>query len=146
MNCGRRLETPKELRLAYPPPSRKRTEQRSENENKKENTQRNTKQTPGLISAASKFLWLLHQTPVVIYDDRACRYLNSLAGTLSDKEGERKNYLILQEVLTDMRLTERAAIGRQFHNVAESMRGKTSGLRAGTLLRVRQPATRWRYP
>ena len=27
-----------------------------------------------------------------------------------------------------MRLTERAAIGRQFHNVAESMRGRTSGL------------------
>jgi hypothetical protein len=47
---------------------------------------------------------------------------------LFDKEGERKNYLILQEVLTDMRLTERAAIGRQFHNVAESMRGRASGL------------------
>jgi hypothetical protein len=47
---------------------------------------------------------------------------------LFDKEGERKNYLILQEILTDMRLTERASIGRQFHSVAESMRGKTSGL------------------
>ena len=47
---------------------------------------------------------------------------------LFDKEGERKNYLILQEVLTDMRLTERASLGRQFHNVAESMRGRTSGL------------------
>ena len=45
---------------------------------------------------------------------------------LFDKEGERKNYLILQEILTDMRLTERASIGRQFHNMAESMR-KTSG-------------------
>ena len=30
---------------------------------------------------------------------------------LFDKEGERKNYLILQEILTDMRLTERAMIG-----------------------------------
>ena len=47
---------------------------------------------------------------------------------LFDKQGERKNYLILQEILTDMRLTERAMMGRQFHNVAESMRGKTSGL------------------
>ena len=27
-----------------------------------------------------------------------------------------------------MRLTERASMGRQFHTVAESMRGKTSGL------------------
>jgi hypothetical protein len=34
----------------------------------------------------------------------------------------------LQDVLTDMRLTERAAFGRQFYNVAESMRGRTSGL------------------
>jgi len=47
---------------------------------------------------------------------------------LFDKEGERKNYLILQEILADMRLTERASIGRQFHTVAESMREKTSGL------------------
>ena len=50
------------------------------------------------------------------------------AVALFDKEGERKNYLILQEILTDMRLTERAVTGRQFHDVAESMRGKTGGL------------------
>jgi hypothetical protein len=49
------------------------------------------------------------------------------AVALFDKEGERKNYLILQEILTDMRLTERAMMGRQFHTVAESMRGKTEG-------------------
>ena len=49
------------------------------------------------------------------------------AVALFDKEGERKNYLILQEILTDMRLTERAMMGRKFHDVAESMRGKTSG-------------------
>ena len=36
--------------------------------------------------------------------------------------------MVLQEILTDMRLTERASMGRQFHTVAESMRGKTSGL------------------
>jgi hypothetical protein len=49
------------------------------------------------------------------------------AVALFDKEGERKNYLTLQEILTDMRLTERAMMGRQFHTVAESMRGKTEG-------------------
>jgi hypothetical protein len=47
---------------------------------------------------------------------------------LFDKEGERKNYLVLQEILTDMRLTERASIGKQFHAVAEAMSGKSSGL------------------
>jgi hypothetical protein len=47
---------------------------------------------------------------------------------LFDKEGERKNYLILQEILTDMRLTERAAMGRQFETVVESMSGKANGL------------------
>jgi hypothetical protein len=46
---------------------------------------------------------------------------------LFDKDGERKNYLILQEILADMRLTERAMMGRQFHTVAESMQGKTEG-------------------
>lgn len=58
-------------------------------------------------------------------------YANGLppeALALFDKEGERKNYLILQEILTDMRLTERASMGRQFHTVAESMRGRNSGL------------------
>jgi hypothetical protein len=54
--------------------------------------------------------------------------LPSEALALFDKEGERKNYLVLQEILTDMRLTERASIGKQFHTVAEAMRGKTSGL------------------
>ena len=49
------------------------------------------------------------------------------AVALLDKDGERKNYLMLQEILTDMRLTERAMTGRQFHTVAESMRGKTEG-------------------
>ena len=47
------------------------------------------------------------------------------AVTLFDKDGARKNYLILQEIMADMRLTERAMMGRQFHTVAESMRGKT---------------------
>ena len=49
------------------------------------------------------------------------------AVALFDKDGERKNYLILQEIMADMRLTERAMMGRQFHTVAESMRGKTEG-------------------
>lgn len=59
--------------------------------------------------------------------ERDPNYANGLpseALALFDKEGERKNYLVLQEVLTDMRLTERASIGRQFHAVAEGMRGR----------------------
>jgi len=39
---------------------------------------------------------------------------------LFDKEGERKTYLILQEILTDMRLIERASMGRQFHNAVQT--------------------------
>ena len=66
----------KEFRKAYPPPPRK-EKQRSEVKQKKNAQQ--IKEAPGLISAASKFLWLLHKTPVVIYDDRACRCLNNLA-------------------------------------------------------------------
>ena len=61
---------------------------------------------------------------------RASNYADGLPPelvALFDKEGERKNYLILQEILTDMRLTERASMGRQLHTVAESMRGKTEG-------------------
>jgi hypothetical protein len=68
----------REFRKVYPPPPRK-EKQRSEVKHKK-NAQQIKKEAPGLISAASKFLWLLHKTPVVIYDDRACRCLNSLAG------------------------------------------------------------------
>ena len=37
---------------------------------------------------------------------------------LFDKEGERKTYLILQEIL-DMRLIERASTGRPFHNAVQ---------------------------
>jgi len=48
---------------------------------------------------------------------------------LFDKDSERKNYLILQEILADTRLTERAMMGRQFHTVAESMRGETEGFK-----------------
>jgi hypothetical protein len=33
---------------------------------------------------------------------------------LFDKEGERKTYLILQEILTDMRLIERASMADSF--------------------------------
>ena len=39
---------------------------------------------------------------------------------LFDKEGERKTYLILQEILAGMRLLERASMGRQFHNAVQT--------------------------
>ena len=43
-----------------------------------------------------------------------------------DTDGERKNYIILQEILVDMRLRERAELGRAFHSVIEhvSMKGE----------------------
>ena len=40
--------------------------------------------------------------------------LTAEALALFDREGERKNYLMLQEILTDMRLTERASMGDSF--------------------------------
>jgi hypothetical protein len=69
----------KELRTAYPPPTRQ-IQEILDSANKKK-AQNIKKEAPGLISAASKFLWLLHRAPVVVYDDRACRCLNGLGGT-----------------------------------------------------------------
>jgi len=43
-------------------------------------------------------------------------------------QGERKNYLILQEILTDMRLTERASMGKQFHELTEATAKREQGL------------------
>ena len=63
--------------------------------------------------------------------------LTAEALALFDKEGERKNYLMLQEILNDVRLTERASMGRQFHTVAGSMRGKTSGFTMACAVRAK---------
>ncbi len=40
---------------------------------------------------------------------------------LFNPDGERKNYILLQKILVDQRLRERAELGRAFHNVSESV-------------------------
>jgi hypothetical protein len=45
-----------------------------------------------------------------------------------DTPGERKNYLKLQEVLADLRLRERAELGRAFHSVVQKCSTQVQGL------------------
>jgi hypothetical protein len=44
--------------------------------------------------------------------------LSDDARALFDPDGERKNYLVLQEILTDLRLRERAELGKAFHGLS----------------------------
>ncbi|CAN1600807.1 hypothetical protein LOY35_13980 [Pseudomonas sp. B21-028] len=48
------------------------------------------------VSAASKFLWLRHKSPVVIFDSRARKWLNSNGYKVpaNDYEGYRKQWLV----------------------------------------------------
>ena len=62
-------------------------------------------------------------------DPNYAQGLPSDALALFDDANERKRYLALQEVLTDMKLPERAAMGEQFHRVTEAMATATQGLR-----------------
>jgi hypothetical protein len=47
---------------------------------------------------------------------------------LFDPDGERKNYILLQEILVDLRLRERAELGRAFHSVTERVCEQGDGL------------------
>jgi hypothetical protein len=47
---------------------------------------------------------------------------------LFDPDGERKNYILLQEILVDLRLRERAELGRAFHSVTERVSAQGDGL------------------
>jgi len=47
---------------------------------------------------------------------------------LFDPDGERKNYILLQEILVDLRLRERAELGRAFHSVTERVSTQGDGL------------------
>jgi hypothetical protein len=47
---------------------------------------------------------------------------------LFDPDGDRRNYLMLQEILTGLRLRERAELGRAFHQVCERTRGQSQCL------------------
>lgn len=49
------------------------------------------------------------------------------AVALFDPDSGRKNYLMLQEILTDLRLTERAALGKQFHKLVEGIKELPQG-------------------
>jgi hypothetical protein len=44
-----------------------------------------------------------------------------------DAPSARQNYLLMQEVLADLRLLERAALGRQFERVIEGLNGRLEG-------------------
>jgi hypothetical protein len=50
------------------------------------------------------------------------------ARSLFDPEGERKNYILLQEILVDMRLRERAELGRAFYDVTERVSEQAQGV------------------
>ena len=47
---------------------------------------------------------------------------------LFDPDGARKNYILLQEILVDLRLRERAELGRAFHSVSERVAEQGDGL------------------
>jgi hypothetical protein len=47
---------------------------------------------------------------------------------LFDPDGERKNYILLQEILVDMRLRERAELGRAFYDVTERVSKQAQGV------------------
>ena len=47
---------------------------------------------------------------------------------LFDPDGERKNYILLQEILVDLRLRERAELGRAFHSVTDRVSEQGEGL------------------
>lgn len=47
---------------------------------------------------------------------------------LFDPEGERKNYVLLQEILVDLRLRERAELGRAFNSLSERVSASGDGL------------------
>jgi hypothetical protein len=54
--------------------------------------------------------------------------LSKDAHALFDPDGERKNYIILQEILTDLRLRERSELGRALHTVSDRGSGQPQGI------------------
>jgi hypothetical protein len=54
--------------------------------------------------------------------------LSDKARALFDPDGQRKNYIILQEILADLRLRERAELGRALHTVSNRVSGQPQGL------------------
>ena len=54
--------------------------------------------------------------------------LSDDARALFDPDGQRKNYIMLQEILTDLRLRERAELGRALHTVSDRVSGQPQGI------------------
>lgn len=54
--------------------------------------------------------------------------LNTETLALFDQDGQRENYLTLQEILTDLRLRERAELGRSFNGVVDRVSRQGKGL------------------
>jgi hypothetical protein len=54
--------------------------------------------------------------------------LSDDARALFDPDGSRRNYIVLQEVLTDLRLRERAELGRALYTVSDRVAGQPQGL------------------
>jgi len=65
---------------------------------------------------------------LAVRDPDYAQGLNEHLLALFDPDGERKNYILLQEILVDMRLRERAELGRAFHSVSERVSGQGDGL------------------
>lgn len=49
--------------------------------------------------------------------------------SLFDPDEKRKNYILLQEILTDMRLRERAVLGKGFYTVTDQVSKQTQGIK-----------------
>jgi hypothetical protein len=48
--------------------------------------------------------------------------------SLFDPDEKRKNYIVLQQILADLRLRERAELGRAFYTVSERVSGQSQGI------------------
>jgi hypothetical protein len=65
---------------------------------------------------------------LAVRDPDYAQGLNEHLLALFDPDGERKNYILLQEILVDLRLRERAELGRAFHSVSERASEQGDGL------------------
>jgi hypothetical protein len=63
-----------------------------------------------------------------VRDPEYAKGINPHLLSLFDPEGQRKNYILLQEILVDMRLRERAELGRAFYAVCERVSSQVDGL------------------
>jgi hypothetical protein len=65
---------------------------------------------------------------LAVRDPDYAQGLNEHVRALFDPDGERKNYILLQEILVDLRLRERAERGRAFHSVTQRVSDQGDGL------------------